>query len=124
MNAVLIFVGGGLGSLARYGLSRATGQWLGASFPWGTLAVNSAACLLLGFVAGLSMDRFLVSPGTRLFLAVGFCGGFSTFSTFTYETLELVRLGQYAYATVNILSSLLVCAVALVAGAAAARWMP
>jgi CrcB protein len=70
----------------------------------------------LGLIVGYSMERHLVNPEVRLFMAIGFCGGFSTFSTFTYETFELLRLGQYAYAGLNILGSLVVCLGALLAG--------
>lgn len=76
-SVVLVFIGGGMGSVIRYVLSKWINTW--HSFPLGTLVINIAACLVLGFVVGLTDHKQLVSPAARLFWAVGFCGGFSTF---------------------------------------------
>lgn len=92
MSYLAIFLGGGLGSLARYSLAR----WAisaGKEIMWGTLAANVLACLILGYLAyGASQESY--SPTTRLLLATGFCGGFSTFSTFSLEALTLLQTGR------------------------------
>lgn len=116
IKLMVIFLGGGIGSVARFGLSRFTGQYLGSSFPFGTLAVNVASCIFLGLILGLTSEKYLVNPAIRLFFIVGFCGGFSTFSTFTFETMELLRLGQVSYAIANILLNLLLCIGSLAGG--------
>src|SRR4051794_29823940 len=92
---IAVFVGGGLGSLVRFGLARwINGLQPAYSFPAGTFVVNITACFVLGFVVGLVDHKVLLSPLTRIFWAVGFCGGFSTFSTFSYENILLFQSGQ------------------------------
>src|SRR3972149_1511878 len=83
--------GGALGSMARYTVSGWVQTATGSLFPFGPLAVNVAGSLIIGFVLGLGAGRFLISTEWRLFLATGFCGGFTTFSTFSYETLALIE---------------------------------
>lgn len=109
MVALAIFVGAGLGGLARYGVSgwvQATG---GAGFPWGTLLVNVTGSLLLGFVYAF-LEGTAAAPEWRAFLGIGFLGGYTTFSTFSYETLRLVQDGQWErallYAAGSVLLSL------------------
>lgn len=102
--AVLI-VGGTAGTLARYWLSGAVYQWAGTGFPYGTLIVNLAGCWLIGLFTGLAEDKFLFSPEMRLMLMVGFCGAFTTFSTFIYESDALIRDGETLRALMNILIS-------------------
>lgn len=90
-NILLVALGGGLGSVARYLVSRwAQGSILSA-FPWGTMIVNIAGCVLIGFFCGLFDQGVLRSTSVKLFLTVGFCGGFTTFSTFMNENLLLLR---------------------------------
>ncbi len=96
MSYLAIFVGGGLGSLARYGLARYA-LAAGREVLWGTLAANVLACSLLGYLA-FSAVRQGDSATTRLLLATGFCGGFSTFSTFSLEALMLLQDGRSAMA--------------------------
>ena len=110
----LVFLGGGLGSMARYGLGLALQPWL-PRFPLATLLANAAACLILGVLTSLSMRGLLDDP-RRLLLATGFCGGFSTFSTFTNETWSLLQTGQTANAILNIFLSLVVCFLSLFLG--------
>jgi CrcB protein len=106
---ILVFVGGGLGSIVRFSL----GKWVNSlhthHFPFGTLAVNIVACFMLGAVVGLADHRQLISPASRLFWAVGFCGGFSTFSTFSNETLDLLQNGFHLSVLVYISLSLILC---------------
>lgn len=100
--------GGFLGATARYYLVHFTNRLLGSGFPYGTLAVNILGCFLLGFIATAVEDKFSISPVVRTFLTVGILGAFTTFSTFSYETIALVRAGNVAVAFANIFLSLAV----------------
>lgn len=114
MNLFWIFIGGGLGSLCRYGLGRATPTpWPG--FPLGTLVVNVVACLILGLFVGLELSRPLPQQ-RRLLVAVGFCGGFSTFSTFALDTLQLLQQQRLTEALLNVGLQLLLCMSVMTAG--------
>ena len=93
---------GALGALARYGLSGAAQRWFPVGFPGGTLVVNLLGCFLLGLLATLGLERLTLSPTTRLAVLVGFLGSFTTFSTFGYETLALLREGDPARAGLNV----------------------
>jgi len=114
MAFLLVFIGGGLGSLFRYGIGLAV-QPLLPKFPWATLVANGLACVVLGAVLGLQFQGN-ISDERRLLIATGFCGGFSTFSTFTAETWELFQSGQYGAAVANVAGSLTVCFVCLLLG--------
>jgi CrcB protein len=115
---VLIFIGGGLGSVVRYLLNR----WITAlhqiNFPLGTLAVNVAACFMLGLIIGLADHRQYMSTDARLFWAMGFCGGFSTFSTFSAETLALFQQPAPTAGLIYIVSSVALCLGATILGVA------
>ena len=115
-SILLIFFGGGLGSVVRYLLGKCINTWHSYQFPLGTLVVNIAACFILGFIIGLADHRQLISPSTRLFWVVGFCGGFSTFSTFSNETLTLIQTGLTASSLLYIGLSILLCLVATYSG--------
>ncbi|HHM20587.1 MAG TPA: CrcB family protein [Bacteroidetes bacterium] len=120
MNYLLVFLGGGLGSVCRFGIAR----WLASyeiHFPWATIVANIMACLVLGLLAGLSF-RGRVSSPLGFFLMVGFCGGFSTFSTFTNETFQLMVTGEWGRAFVNVGLSLAACLMALYAGVKVGQW--
>lgn len=91
---ILIALGGGLGSVARYLASKWIQGSVLSAFPLGTLVVNVGGCLLIGLLYGLSQRGAMQSPELKLFLTVGFCGGFTTFSTFMNENLTLLRTGQ------------------------------
>jgi fluoride exporter len=105
----IVFLGGGLGSVVRYSL----GRWINSThhqvFPWGTLVVNVIACFLLGLIVGLADHKQLFSASARLFWTVGFCGGFSTFSTFSHETLSLLQQGFTLQLLAYIFLSLVLC---------------
>ncbi len=115
-NLLLVFLGGGLGSTVRFSL----GKWVNAlhnhHFPWGTLVVNVVACFILGFVIGLADHKQIISASSRLFWTVGFCGGFSTFSTFSNETLYLIQAGFTISLVLYISLSLLLCVAAIFGG--------
>lgn len=115
-NLFAIFVGGGFGSVLRYGLSRWVYMNYSSSFPYGTMLVNVLSCLMLGFLIGYFGEKVMINPTSKVMLTVGFCGGFSTFSAFAYETVELLKVGQYASASANIVLSVVVCMASIVVG--------
>lgn len=102
MGYLFIFIGAGLGGVLRYVMStavhRLSGGWI---FPTGTMSVNLLGCLLIGFLAQLSESRGVFQGDIRLFLFVGILGGFTTFSSFGYETVQLIRDGEFLYAATN-----------------------
>ena len=99
--------GGILGTFARYFLSGFVYRVLGTTFPFGTLAVNLIGCFLIGFLAVLAEEKFLLGPAARVFLMIGFCGAFTTFSTFMLETANLTKDGENLYAFLNIALSVI-----------------
>jgi CrcB protein len=111
MSYLWIFIGGGLGSVARFAVSGMVARRLGETFPWGTLMVNLTGSLLIGFIAAATAPdgRWLVSPGARQFLMLGMLGGYTTFSSFSLQTLELMRDGDWLRAGGNVLLSVIFC---------------
>lgn len=112
IRLAIIFVGGGVGSVLRYAMSGWVYALMGTDFPYGTFAVNVIGSFVIGLFLTISEDRFLVSMDMRALIAIGVLGGFTTFSTFTYETLELFRSGSYFTAAANIVGSIIVALVA------------
>lgn len=107
MIYLLIFVGAGLGGVLRYLVSTNTQALLGGLiFPVGTLAVNVIGCLLIGFLGELAQARAAVTPEMRMFIFVGILGGFTTFSSFGYETVQLVRDSELLLASLNVLAQM------------------
>jgi fluoride exporter len=115
-DLVLVFFGGGLGSLLRFIIGKWVSPLLNNPFPYGTLVTNVMACLILGFIIGLADHKQIISPTARLFWTVGFCGGFSTFSTFSSETITLLQSGFHLSTMFYIVGSLLFCISATYAG--------
>jgi CrcB protein len=115
-SLLFVFLGGGLGSVVRYTLGRWVNTLHAQNFPYGTLAANVIACLTLGLLIGLADHRQLLSPNARLFWAVGVCGGFSTFSTFSHETLTLLQGGFSSSSITYVIVSLLLCVAAIYLG--------
>lgn len=109
LKYLLIGTGGFLGSVLRYWTSVNAYKIFGENFPYGTFVVNVLGCLLIGFIAEISENRFLVSPEIRIFLMIGFIGGYTTFSTFGYETFVLLQGKDYLTAFTNIFFSVIVC---------------
>ena len=106
MNTLLsLVVGGVAGTLARFALVGAVSRMFGSDFPYGTLVVNLTGCFLIGFLATLADEKFLIGPTASLLLVVGFCGAFTTFSSFILETIQLMRSGSILYAFLNIMVS-------------------
>jgi CrcB protein len=120
LRAILIGGFGFMGTLARYLLQGVVQRLSGGTFPYGTLAVNVLGSLVVGFVATLTLERVAASPLWRTAILVGFCGGFTTFSAFAYETFELVRTGDPLRGLLNIAAQLLLGLVAVWLGYAAA----
>jgi CrcB protein len=118
MDRSILFVGigGFLGSVARYLVSIAVAANFNSSFPLATLIVNVAGCLLIGILYGLTDRGQLMSPEMRIFLTTGFCGGFTTFSTFSYESIALAQGGEFLYLAINVALSVVLGFAATYAG--------
>jgi fluoride exporter len=121
MNIVLVFVGGGLGAAARYLVSGLVHRFVDPSFPYGTLAVNLLGCFAIGLFASMSEERFLINSSVRTFLGIGILGGFTTFSTFSIETLNLARDASFLFALGNVSLSVVGGLVAAWAGMSLGR---
>lgn len=118
----LVGMGGFVGSAARFAISGLVQRSLPLStFPWGTLAVNVLGCLAIGFLGGLLETRQLLSPAWRIFLLIGVLGGFTTFSTFAYETLGLLHESDAVRAAANLAGQIVLGLAAAWAGYAAAQ---
>ena len=118
---ILVFVGGGIGAVFRYLLSGWVYRVIGTDFPYGTLAVNVIGCFIIGLFLTMAEDRFLISPSFRIFFAVGVLGGFTTFSTFSFETVGLLKDGAVAIGLLNVAVSIVVGLTATWVGTLAGR---
>lgn len=121
MKWLALMAGGGIGAVLRYALTILVDQRMLSSFPWGTFIVNVVGCFAMGLLATWLDQRGLTSPATRLFWTTGLLGGFTTFSTFSLETIHLVAADRMLLATANAAGSVVVCVVAVMAGVAFAR---
>jgi fluoride exporter len=106
-KVVVLSIGGVLGTLARYFLANGVYRCCGTSFPYGTLAVNAIGCFLIGLFGTLAENKLSFGPGMRLLLMVGFCGAFTTFSTYIFETNGLMQDGEMLKAALNVTVSIL-----------------
>ena len=120
-RVALIFLAGGLGALARYGLADLVNRGTPGGFPWGILVVNAVGCLIFGLVYSLVEDRGYFSPEVRIIVLVGFAGAFTTFSTFAFDTTQLARAGEWAYVIGNVIANNAIGITMVAAGFALAR---
>jgi CrcB protein len=116
-----VAVGGGLGAVSRFAMSHQVYQWFGRDFAWGTLSVNLLGSFFMGLTAVLLVDKLGASNELRAFVMVGFLGAFTTFSTFSYETMQYIEVGELNKAFLNIALSVITCLVAVWAGMLTAR---
>jgi len=117
-----IAIGSALGGMGRFWLAGTVDRFIGETFPWGTVLVNITGSCLIGFIGTLSGPdgRWLLPSDTRIFLIVGLCGGYTTFSSFSYQTLTLARDGEWLWAGANVVISVIACLIAVWLGHVAA----
>ena len=113
--------GGALGAMSRFAMSHQVYQTFGRDFAWGTLSVNVLGSFVMGLVAVLLVDKLGVSHEWKMFIMVGFLGSFTTFSTFSFETMQYIQVGEVNKAVFNIAISFVTCLVAVWLGMMAAR---
>jgi CrcB protein len=115
---IWIAIGSALGGISRYACSGLSARLIGETFPWGTFLVNVIGSFIIGFFATLTEPdgRFYMSSSTRQFVMTGFCGGFTTFSSFSLQTLNLIHDGEMVRAGANIGASVVCCLIAVWAG--------
>jgi len=109
MRLLLICVGGAVGTGARYLLGGLVARWLGADFPYGTLLINVLGSFLIGLIQQVGLSTLLIPDTLRLVLTIGVMGGFTTYSSFSYETLKLVETGSWVAATVYVTLTTALC---------------
>ena len=118
---VIIGLGGALGSIGRYLVQIAVGRYITVTFPLGTLIVNITGCFLIGLLYGLAERHAWMTMEWRLFLITGICGGYTTFSSYSYEGISLLRDGSYSYFFLYIASSVILGLLATFGGMLAVR---
>jgi CrcB protein len=118
-----ISIGAVLGACARYLLSNYVAKQAFSAFPYGTLVINVTGSLLLGFFLIVATDRLFVGDRWRMLVAVGFCGSYTTFSSYAFESFALMEQGQWSQLALNIIGSNVLCFAAVALGAALARWI-
>lgn len=122
LNILAIFIGGGLGSISRYGVAFLL-KMHSLDFPIATISVNIIGSLILGFVAALFWHKAPMHDTLRLAITVGFCGGLTTFSTFSWETFEMIKNGEFVLAALYTLVSVLACVLAISLGAFLSKYV-
>lgn len=118
---VWVSIGGIAGACARYFLSRFSAKILGTSFPWGTLLINVTGSFVLGLFLVYTTERVFVDPKWRLLVAIGFCGAYTTFSSYAYESIVYFQQGNWVLFGANVLTNNLLCLAAVLGAAALAR---
>ncbi|QWW70140.1 fluoride efflux transporter CrcB [Rhizobium sp. WYJ-E13] len=116
-TCLIVMAGGALGTFARYAVS-VLAMPISRGLPWGTIIINITGSLVIGFFSALTLanGRFPVSDTMRLFVIVGFCGGYTTFSSFSLQTLDLLRSGAVVRACINVAASVVLCIAAVAVG--------
>ena len=118
-----IALGGAIGAVARYAMAGLVQRYTSPYFPYGTFAVNIAGCLAFGLIFGLTEHRFAISPAMRAFLLIGVLGGFTTFSSYTFESFQLLRDAQFLRASLNAAGQVFLGLLCFWIGYLANRWM-
>jgi fluoride exporter len=121
LDFLAVSAGAVVGANLRYWMSRYAVRLLGPVFPYGTLAINVLGSFVLGFFLVWTTERVMVDPRWRLLLAVGFCGGYTTFSSYAYESMSFFQQGQWTLLAANVLGNNLLACAAVLAGMALAR---
>jgi CrcB protein len=121
LDVLWVGVGGGVGAIARYTLGLWIAERLGTTFPWGTLIINIMGSLLIGIILTVLTEKVIADPAWRLLLVVGFLGGYTTFSSYTFEALTLATAGEWLLALAYVLGSNVVGLLAVVLGAMVAQ---
>ena len=121
LDFLAISLGAMVGANLRYWMSRSAVRLLGPVFPYGTLTINVLGSFVLGFFLVWTSERVIVDPRWRLLMAVGFCGGYTTFSSYAYETMAFFQQGQWALLAANFVANNLLACLAVLAGMALAR---
>jgi len=116
LRLILIAAFGALGTLARYGLQGVVQIRSGSAFPYGTLVINLTGCFLLGLIGQFTLNRLVISPDWRVAIAVGFFGGYTTFSSFGWETAKMLEDGEWLRATTYVATSVVAGLLLTVAG--------
>lgn len=117
-NLIIVGIGGALGSIARFLCQKFLYEWFPQPFPWGTLSVNISGCFLIGIFYAMAEKGNLLTPEWRLFLTTGLCGGFTTFSSFAYESINLLKSADYSYLLLYTSGSVILGILASIAGMA------
>jgi fluoride exporter len=118
---LMVAIGGGLGSMLRFWVGGVVGARMGTRFPYGTFLINCTASFLIGFIITLLAEKTHWSPNLRFLIPIGFIGGYSTFSTFEYETFRVLQDGEFLLAFLNVILSVLVGFAAVWLGVIAGR---
>ncbi len=123
MTSIYVMLGSAVGGLMRYWLALAMARLTGPFFPWGTLLINVLGSFVIGWFGALTAagGRLTVSPDMRIFVMVGLCGGFTTFSSFSLQTFELLQAGEVGWAAAYIIGSVCLCVGVVWAGFLLAR---
>ena len=123
MAVLLVALGGGIGSAARYLVGGWFASRFGPAFPYGTFSINVSGSFIIGFFLALAQERLPLGPSWRLFFAVGFVGGYTTFSTFEYESIRLLQDRELLLAALYMVGSVVTGAFAAIAGIALGNWL-
>jgi fluoride exporter len=122
-RALLISLGGAIGTLLRYLTAVAAARWLGGDFPYSTLIVNLTGSFLIGVVQALGAEALMIPNDARLFLTTGVMGGLTTYSAFSYETVRLMQVGAWSEATINVVVTTVMCLALCLLGVSVGRML-